>query len=215
MQQNQSDQELSFKKRARRRLVGAIALVLLMIVVLPMVLKDRTNSDQQDKVVITMPNDISLAASDFDSSIVPVEVENGESQETEPENEVVEVVIPKPKVETKPKADVKPQQKKQTQKKQDKLSEAKKPDTKTTKKKNELVNKFYVQVGVFSDMNNVKKLQTKLSSLGYKSKTEKVSTSKGEKIRLRTTTFVGRNEAAIALANIKDSGLTGMVVSQK
>lgn len=219
MQRNQSDQELKFKKRARRRLVGAIALVLLMIIVLPMILKDRSSSDQQDEIIITMPNDTVLAASDFDSSIVPVGVEETEQQETEV---VEELVIPKPKVETKPKpkADAKPEQKKQDKKKpakpkQAKTSEAKKTDTKSPERETELVNKFYVQVGVFSDMANVKKLQAKLSGLGYKSTTEKISTSKGEKIRLRTTTFTGRNEAAIALANIKSSGLTGMVISQK
>lgn len=219
MQRNQSDQELRFKKRARRRLVGAIALVLLMIIVLPMILKDRTNSDQQDEIVITMPNDTSLAASDFDSSIVPVDEGNDVSLEAEQESDVVvEVVIPKQKTEAKPKpkpkakakVDVKPQQKKQV-----KPSETKKVAVKTTKKKGEVVDKFYVQIGVFSEMANVKKLQAKLSDLGYKSTTEKIGTSKGEKIRLRTTTFTGRNEAAIALANIKDSGLTGMVISQK
>lgn len=216
MQRNQSDQELRFKKRARRRLVGAIALVLLMIIVLPMILKDRTNSDQQDEIVITMPNDTSLAASDFDSSIVPVDEGNDASLEAEQGSDiVVEVAIPKQKTGTKTKVDVKPQQKKQVKKKQVKPSEVKKVVVKTAKKKSEVADKFYVQIGVFSEMVNVKKLQAKLSDLGYKSTTEKISTSKGEKIRLRTTTFTGRNEAAIALANIKDSGLTGMVISQK
>ena len=54
-----------------------------------------------------------------------------------------------------------------------------------------------------------------LDGIGYKSVTEKMQTATGEKTRLRTSTFEGRNEAAIALENIKDAGLTGMVVSQK
>ena len=74
--------------------------------------------------------------------------------------------------------------------------------------------KFYVQIGVFSDAGNVKQLQTKLTGLGYKSQTEKINTEKGQKIRLRTQVFGDRNDAAIALQNIKDAGLTGMVVSQ-
>ena len=48
-----NDQELSFKKRARRRLVGAIALVLLMIIVLPMILKDRTLVQPKEEITIT------------------------------------------------------------------------------------------------------------------------------------------------------------------
>ena len=71
-----------------------------------------------------------------------------------------------------------------------------------------------MQIGVFSDEANVKQLQSKLSDLGYKSQTEKIDTAKGKKIRLRTQLFADRNEAAIALQNIKDAGLTGMVVSQ-
>ena len=74
--------------------------------------------------------------------------------------------------------------------------------------------KFYVQIGVFSDEGNVKQLQAKLSDLGYQSQTEKIDTAKGKKIRLRTQLLGERNEAAIALQNIKDAGLTGMVVSQ-
>ncbi len=46
--------------------------------------------------------------------------------------------------------------------------------------------KFYVQVGVFSDAGNVKRLQAKLGELGYSSVTEKVNTPAGQKIRLKT-----------------------------
>jgi cell division protein FtsN len=74
--------------------------------------------------------------------------------------------------------------------------------------------KFYVQIGVFSDEAYIEKLQAKLSDLGYKSQTEKIDTPNGKKIRLKTITFADRNEAAIALENIKDAGLVGMVVSQ-
>ena len=52
-----SEQELNFKKRARRRLVGAIALVLLMIIVLPIILKDRNSSNTQEKITITLPSE--------------------------------------------------------------------------------------------------------------------------------------------------------------
>ena len=54
--QPQTDQELEFKKRARRRLVGAIALVLLMIIVLPMILQDRTAQAPKQDVVVSIPS---------------------------------------------------------------------------------------------------------------------------------------------------------------
>lgn len=54
-----NEQELTLKKRARRRLVGAIALVLLMVVVLPQVLQDRAAMTQREAIKITMPNVVS------------------------------------------------------------------------------------------------------------------------------------------------------------
>lgn len=185
------DQELNLKKRARRRLVGAIALVLLMVIVLPMILKDRAATSPQEQVTITLPSEQTAPeASDFDSSIVPTDSPISTMPEVaEPETESTATVDPEaaPEKETMAKA-----------------PEVAKPAS----------GKFYVQIGVFSDAANVKQLQTKLSDLGYKSQTEKISTDKGQKIRLKTQVFGDRNEAAIALENIKDAGLTGMVVSQ-
>lgn len=49
-----NEQELSLKKRAHRRLVGAIVLVLLMLVVLPRILQDRVALAPQEAIKITM-----------------------------------------------------------------------------------------------------------------------------------------------------------------
>jgi DedD protein len=184
------DQELNLKKRARRRLVGAIALVLLMVIVLPMILKDRAATSPQEQVTITLPGEQTASGvSDFDSSIVP----------TDPP------IAPTPEV-AEPEA----------------VSATAGPEASPAKENSEKApgvaklssGKFYVQIGVFSDAANVKQLQAKLSDLGYKSQTEKITTDKGQKIRLKTQIFGDRNEAAIALENIKDAGLTGMVVTQ-
>src|SRR3954468_14329395 len=60
------DEELQLKKRARRRLVGAIALVLLIVVFLPMVLDSEPKPLNQD-IAINIPPipkaDISAPAS--------------------------------------------------------------------------------------------------------------------------------------------------------
>lgn len=204
MQKDQIDQGLVFKKRARRRLVGAIALVLLMIIILPMVLEDREKSGPQEKVTILMP-DADGQPSGMETSTDLEPNTNGDAIASL-ENEVVDLPSPEVVLEA-PKS----KQKKEVKPAEDKEVSAKK----LTATKDEASNKFYVQIGVFSDPENVKKLQSKLGDLGYKSLTEKMSTATGEKTRLRTETFIGRNEAAIALENIKDAGLTGMVVNQK
>lgn len=194
MQRDQSDQELNFKKRARRRLVGAITLVLLMVIFLSMVLKDPADSNPQAKITISLPNEASTTVTpspspaDFDSNIVPDEP----AETAQPEAATADVADAPADTEAPSK------------------SYLAKPEV----AKPEAPKKFYVQIGVFSDAANVKQLQTKLTDLGYKSQTEKIGTDKGEKIRLKTQVFAERNEAAIALEIIKDAGLTGMVVSQ-
>ena len=220
MQKDVNDQELTLKKRARRRLVGAIALVLIMIIVLPMILKDRTNKQPADEVTITLNNnqkpEILPEASDFDSNVIP-------SSENEPSSPQVDKSIQ----DSEPAGSIsEPVDDPEATKPVNLNTENKKPATSQMVAKqtetSEIDNhkniapgsKFYVQIGVFSDEANVKKLQAKLTDLGYKSQTEKIDTPKGKKIRLRTQLLGERSDAAIALQNIKDAGLTGMVVSQ-
>lgn len=204
-----TDQELQFKKRARRRLVGAIALVLLMITVLPMILDDRADQAPQQDIEITIP---SQEGSDFTSKIVPLDPD--EATETE----VAEVPLESPQsADAQSSTDASAPAKTDVTKTEPSTPEAKlkavenKPaDVKPAETEGQSA--FFVQIGVYSDAANVKKLQEKLQAQGYKSFTEKVATPKGEKIRLRAGPFNSRFEAEGALAKIKDAGLSGMVV---
>ena len=228
-----NDQELTLKKRARRRLVGAIALVLLMIIVLPMVLKDRSVSTPTEEVTITLssqnaPSGAEPAASDFDSNIVPTENNPAEVAPLNTES-IVDAPISQaeqvpPQIQEVPEIEAADSEASAAPKDEQKLVpkaapkvalvQPKTESPPVIEKKSTNSPKFYVQIGVFSDEANVKKLQAKLSDIGYASQTEKIDTAKGQKIRLRTNLLGERNEAAIALQNIKDAGLTGMVVSQ-
>ena len=220
-----SDLELNQKKRARRRLVGAIALVLLMLILLPFVLKDRNASAPQSEITISLPNEKISTDSDFDSTVVPTEVQpeqTVDSAAASAKSETAPIVIDTLDEEAQKSDSATPA--KNTDSATQKKVESVKTETPAEQKaavpkQTEALdhNKkgaFYIQVGVFSDEKNVKQLQTKLSDLGYQSRTEKIDTPKGKKIRLRTQVFNDRNDAAIALENIKDAGLTGMVVSQ-
>lgn len=226
-----NDQELIFKKRARRRLVGAVALVLLMIIVLPMILKERTFVQPKEEITITLPNE-SLSANttpnsnndsiitqekskdDFDSNIddanqvdnqIPLETLKNDSQA----KNNLDVNDDDLQALTDKSAALK------TDKTTKKTIDKKNPDLENkVELKPDATSRFYVQIGVFSDLENVKQLQAKLNDIGYKSQTEKINTDKGIKIRLRTQSFDSRSNAATALENIKEAGLTGMVVSK-
>lgn len=215
-----NEQEIQFKKRARRRLVGAIALVLLMVTILPMVLDDSSAKAPQQEIAITIP---SQDNKDFTSKVVPVP----EASAVPAETPMPEPVEQKPVEAAAPESAVKPAEpaavKEPAEKPEAPVAapakptvEAKPAEAASAKEviQPKPAGAVSVQIGVFSDSNNVKQLQQKLQSLGYKSYTEKVATTKGDKIRLRAGPFTSRAEAESALDKIKGSGMTGMVVSK-
>lgn len=199
------EQEIQFKKRARRRLVGAIALVLLMVTILPMVLDDRSAKLSQQEITISIP---SQDGDDFTSDITPYISENQPSDEEVPVLAELnnlqdpaaasspEPVAPEPstKAAEPVKQAVEP------------VKTAEKPAAGPT---------YSVQIGVFSDAANVKQLEQKLQGSGFNSSTEKIQTAQGEKIRLRAGPFANRALAEDALAKIKDAGLSGMIITNK
>ena len=218
-----SDQEIQFKKRARRRLIGAIALVLLMITVLPMVLDDRAAKTPQQEIAITIP---SQDGGEFTSKIVPVDPNPapGKQPEANPEP-VVPLVQPlgKPqgsqaqigKNESHTAAVAPTPAANDPNKEMPGKAPAEKPASAGAEKPTAEAGSFSVQIGVFSDAANVKKMQQTLQDQGYKSYTEKLSTPNGEKIRLRAGPFTAKSDAELALSKIKDAGLSGMLVSNK
>jgi DedD protein len=114
----------------------------------------------------------------------------------------------------------KAEDKKPVKKEEVKPTETKKPDVKVTeaiepvaKPSSTSGDSFTIQVGVFSDIANVKQLQVRLKEVGLDSRTENITTPKGEKIRLRAGRFSSRQEAADALTKLQAADLTGMVIS--
>jgi len=83
------------------------------------------------------------------------------------------------------------------------------PEVKEVQKPTET---FTVQVGVYSDMANVKRLQDQLKQAGFTTHTEKIKTPKGESVRLKAGNYASRQEAVTALAKVKEIGLSGIVV---
>lgn len=272
-----NEQEIILKKRARRRLVGAIALVLLMVIILPSILQDRAElTTAQESIKVTMPesaNEVAQPSSSVSSaaeslpvvenadqatmasSPSPTEALASEGNSVDAKAVVTEVVHPvanavpventnavatvdktnKVAVEASKVSDsntpglaanevkisetkvVEPKVNKpkvsESKQVESKVIQPKPSQTKAIEEKSKTASSFSVQVGVFSDEAKVKHLQSKLKEIGYSSHTEKLTTPKGEKIRLRAGSFSTRQNAVSAQANIKKIGLDGMVVS--
>lgn len=217
-----TEEEVQFKKRANRRLLGAVALVLLMVALLPMVLDDRTQQAPQQEIAITIP---SKDGGEFTSKIVPVtpdetveelppvtqvpEKQAGSAAEIRnPSQEAQPLVPTEPKVKE---TVVIPAQKEPAKQVQEKSAPAKIPQAADASG----ASQAFVQIGVFSDAANIRQMQDKLKALGYKSFTEKVDTPKGEKIRLRAGPFSTRADAEAALVKVKEAGLGGMAIGGK
>jgi DedD protein len=219
-----NEQELTLKKRARRRLVGAIALVLLMVIILPQVLQDRALLAQQEPIKITMPvdtNPVNQQPVLQEKAVVepPNSVELVSDDKAQDFIEPVTEPIVVKKTESTPVKEVDNKNQTNTaiapqaeKKLAEKTPEASKVQTQVAIKPQE---SFTVQVGVYSDVDNVKRLQEQLKQAGFSTRTEKVKTPKGDSLRLKAGNFNSREDAVAALTRIKAIGLSGIVIGNE
>jgi DedD protein len=218
-----NDSQLELKKRARRRLVGAVALALLAAIVLPMVMDEEPKPLNQD-IQIRIPNQDSGA---FTSRIMPVKPGAGETKPAEApgaEAPPPQAVPEKPaeKTDEKPSDKPVPAPDKPAEKAADKP--ATRPSDKAALAKAEQARaeavlsggaeQWVVQLGAFQNPANVKQLRAKLKSEGYNSYTEALETPGGVKTRVRAGPFPSREAAEKVRDRLKRIGLNG-VVAQK
>lgn len=186
--QTVSEEEIHLRKRARRRLVGAVALVILAAIVLPMVFDDQVKPVGNVQIQIQDEK----TAPPFDAKI-PV----AESEPVPAVSEPVaapEVVQP-PRVVAKPEAP----------------APARPVKSRTETKSGQ---EFVVQLGVFSNAANVRDLRARLFAAGIRTYTESMKTASGEQTRVRAGPYSSRASADNARKKIVKAGLDGVVESR-
>ena len=220
-----SDEELQLKKRARRRLIGAIVLVTTVAVVLPMVLDSEPGKVGQD-INIKIPSPDSGA---FTLKVAPLpplpKSKPAEKAPVPPESAAVPDIKPVPVAGPKPAAAVKETAKAaEKAKAENALAKAPAPQEAVKKAapapKEEAARKavlapagpFVVQVVALSDAEKAKQMQQQISSAGIKAYTEIVKTAKGNVTRVRVGPFATRNAAEKAQQQLKAIGLDGKVI---
>jgi DedD protein len=225
------DAELELKKRSRRRLVGATALALLAIIVLPMVMDHDPHQPTQD-IQVKIP---SQDAGGFSSRILPTKPTATPLPPAEPESKAetkAEVKAPEPpKPEAKATEPSKPTTKAPESTKAPEKPAAKpaetttKPSDKATRKEQEaravaalngdtVGDQWVVQLGAYKDAANVKQLTAKLKQIGMPSFTEHSDSPQGARTRVRAGPFKTRDAAEKARAKIKAMGVGGTVAQQ-
>ena len=232
-----SDEELQLRKRARRRLVGAIALVTFIAVFLPMVLENEPKPVNQD-ISVQIP---SQNSGTFTSKIVPVAPVPDAKPATAAKAEAPQPPVapaknaepsappkaaiaasakdepkaaPVVKAEEKPAAATKPEQV-ATKAASAPKAEAKPPaEAKAPAKAKEppKTTAYVVQIAALNDAEKAKQLQQQIKASGVSSYTEQVPTAKGSVTRVRAGPFKTREAAEKAREQLKGMGLAGNVV---
>lgn len=244
MSPSSADVDLQLKKRARRRLIGAVAFAGLAAVVLPMVMDDEPKQQIQE-VQIRIPGQDQTpfapklakapVASEAPASPAPAKAE---TPPPAPVSKAAEKPVEKPaapekvekteKVEKAEKAPAPPAPK-PAEKTVDKApvdnSEAQRAAAILAGKPVEPRDKpaaaangngqFVILIGAFANPANVKQLQSKIGEMGIKVFTEPLESPGGTKTRVRAGPFPNREAADKALEKIKRIGVNGVVAAKQ
>lgn len=73
--------------------------------------------------------------------------------------------------------------------------------------------RFVVQVGAYNDIERLKAARTKLEKLGYKSYTQDVDSSTGKRTRVRVGPYANKQEAEGVAARLKAAGMQAAILS--
>ncbi|MCK9201796.1 MAG: SPOR domain-containing protein [Gallionella sp.] len=215
-----TDDELNLRRKARRRLIGAIALTLAVVVILPMVLESQPKPTGQDiDLRIPSPEKAGEFVTNVAISEVPVAlpvsavvVASAVAAVSEPAatSAVVSVAVPKAAepAESKP-AESKSAESKSAESKSA-VQAAPAPAAGSAKKEDKAVT-YAAQVGAYSNPNTAKQELAKLKDWGFKAYTEKA----GNKIRVRVGPYEERVKAEKVIKLLEKHGLHPSIVSIK
>jgi len=237
MAKQQTDDELNLRRKARRRLIGAIAFTLAVVVILPMVLDSEpkpTGKDidlripAPDKVGEFVPgvaaSEVAEASPMAASAVAEVSASSAVAQTDSDKTVAVPSAPPTPesasrtevqgKIQSAPnkQPEVKAPEPKKTEPKkpEPKKPEPKKPEPKAPDKAAN-VESYVVQVGAYANAATAKQEMDKLKKLGFKAYTEKT----GDKIRVRVGPYAEREKAEKVRQSLEKHGLHPVVTNDK
>lgn len=223
MTKNITEEELLLRKRARRRLVGAIALVIFSVIVLPIIFDEPKPDNGQHEIAINLPtfgknnkNERGLSTTNKTSDKVDLQspfqdkskIDSLSIEEiTETSNERKRVPIPdnKPKFNSRPSVETKNINATTTN-----ITEASNTAPVTADAEKRLV----IQLGAFSDQLKAKQQLENLITNGFKAYTEVIKTGNNEVTRVRIGPFMTRDAAENELKKLKKLGFNGVVASR-
>jgi DedD protein len=213
MAKQTTEEEFNLRRLSRRRLIGAIALVLLVVFLLPVVFDSEPTPSAGNNIELRIPGKdnapefqpkINLPELDRMASEVAA-TSSVESTSVAPATPVAAVtpkaavpVVP-PLVVSKPKPEVKPQP----------VAKPKVESKPVAKPQALPKSGWVVQVGAFANADTARNLQIKLYQLGYHAYTEKA----GAVLRVRVGSYPTLDAAEKAKSKLATQGMQANVVN--
>ncbi len=205
----ESEEALQLKRRARRRLVGAIALVTFVVIILPLIL-DKAPGPAGPPLSVQIPN---KESGGFNTRVVPSAPPMPVAPAPDKKAE-----IPQVKTEPSPAKAAIPPVRAEPAVADEAAKVPAQPAVKGEEGRAQAAlndQAWVVMLDAFSDAKNVKQLRAKLSAAGVKSYTEPVKTSKGELTRVRAGPFASKEAAEKARAKLDAMGLKPGAVASR
>ena len=209
---------LELKRRGRRRLIGGATIALLMVVFLPMIFDSEPKREGSDKkeIALAVPAKEGLPPLPPPAPAAPAPKAKAVLAEPAKTAAVASDAAPPAKAEAKPRpASAKPEPRPAPP-----APSAPKPDASVqavqqTQPVADAKNKegFAVQLGAFSEPENLKQLQAKMAAAKIPVYTEELKTTSGTSTRLRAGPYKTREQADNVLVQVKKAGAEGKVVT--
>lgn len=204
-----SDEELQLKRRARRRLIGAVVLVAASVVVLPMVLDTEPRPVSQN-ITVRIPSPDSGA---FTSKVAPAPASKAPERKSAAPKADDRVSAAPPASKEAPKAEAVPET--ATPPKAAKPKAPAKTAAKTAKPAPKAAGgTFVIQIIALADAEKAQRMQGQIAAAGIQSYTEIVKTVKGDVTRVRAGPFATREAAEKAQEQLKSLGMNGNITTR-
>ena len=189
------DPALPQKKRARHRLIGAIALCLLAAIVVPLLLDSEPSRPTTDVAIVIPSRDTPLPARAADAK--PVEAKGGDTKSGDVRPADTKAADTKA-AKAEPRTDGK-----------DEIAQL--ADAAQARTKGE--GRYLLQVGAYSNESGAASAVDRVQATGLRAFTEKIKTDRGDRVRVRVGPFTSRDAAEQARTQLQAAGVQAAMIS--
>lgn len=207
-----SEKEDQLRKRARRRLVGAIALVVISVVVLPLVFDGKPQQKDHEIEVVVSPGNIPGKAAD---KPLPEVRGTGEGEVVDPAGSGLDGGTPFSSVRPAGRAEEEATRESAAGPVESKSVAASKIVGTGAEAGNAEAESFVVQLGAFTDPEKARQQHKHPALDGFRIYTEQSRTETGEIVtRVRVGPFANRADAELVREKLKTANISGVVTNK-